>query len=728
MSAARSPRSTHATSPGSTTVVTAERCLVLAPHFDDEVLGCGGLVALLTGAAALVEPGTADGKGDDIAGRDPGSAPEPAGRVRVMFLSDGSGGVEQIADRAAYAAQRRLEATAAAAVLGVAADDLVMLELPDGQLEHHRVAIAAAVERELLGWRPDLLLVPSPLEVSTDHRAAFAALHEVLGAIRPDDLLLAGPGAALREVAAGLTVLAYEVNHPAYPDVLVDVTAQESILSRAMAAYPSQEERHGYLAAALGLRRYRCLSLGPSVRSAEAYRRLTWTDFATRSPAALIAHLGGQPALLELTEGPLLSVVVRTRDRPRLLAEALASLAAQSYRRVELVLVNDGGAIPLVPSDFPFAVRRVEQPSPSGRAAAANAGIAAASGEWVCFLDDDDLAYPEHLATLARAAGSQDAAGVVYSDAAVVVYQTSADGGWEEVERRLPYSRDFDPDLLLLDNYIPFNTVAVRRELLAEVGPLLVELPFFEDWELLIRLAARSRFQHLRATTCEYRHFRGGGHIFGEVPRDRPDFLAMKAAVLSRHASRLTPDRLSRAVDRLRAELVGHAEAAASRERGLHELQSVHRALADTSNQLSGRYQELSERYWQREEAFHRLNGERSALADERTRLSLALAATQSELGQLRAIEHDLRQANSGYAAEVARLQGEEARLDRAVRELTRSLETAGNREVDLRAEIARLGELIATMETTRAWRLHRTLERWRGRGDASAAGGVAPR
>src|SRR6185295_5269351 len=103
----------------------------------------------------------------------------------------------------------------------------------------------------------------------------------------------------------------------------------------------------------------------------------------------------------------------------------------------------------------------------------------------------------------------------------------------------------FDPDVLLIDNYIPFNTVLIERALLAEVGPLDDSLPFFEDWDLLIRLAARTRFQHLARVTCEYRHFRGGSdHIFGERPRERADFLAMKAKVLAKHAERLRPEAL----------------------------------------------------------------------------------------------------------------------------------------------------------------------------------------
>ncbi len=369
--------------PGSTEAIHAASALVLAPHYDDEVLGCGGLIAGLAAAGAV---------------------------VRVLFLTDGSGGAEDVADRDAYGRRRREESARVCEILGIAGCD--HLGLPDGALDQHLDAAEQGIRRALLTLRPDLLLVPSPLEITRDHRAAFAALHRLLGPLRE--------GAAAvdsLEPLRDLRIFLYEVNHPGHPDLLVDVSAEQERLERAMAAYASQEERHPYWNAGLGLRRFRPLSLGPGVMLAEAYRRLRVDDFTTRSPAQLIRHLGGLPEVAEVREGPRISVVVRTRDRPELLAEALASLAAGTYRRTEVVLVNDGGRPPVVPGDYSLPVVRVDLAQSQGRAAAAQAGVAAATGEYVAFLDDDDLAAPEHLATLA---GLVAAAGVrvAYTDAA----------------------------------------------------------------------------------------------------------------------------------------------------------------------------------------------------------------------------------------------------------------------------------------------------------------------
>lgn len=238
--------------------MTAVGTVVVAPHFDDEVLGCGGMIRRLTAAGS---------------------------RVQVLFLTDGSGGVEEVGDRASYAARRRSEAEEVVRLLGCAGAEFAGIR--DGELAASRATAAAAIRRQLLLERPGLLLVPSPLEVSDDHRAAFAALHDVLAPVR------GASEEALAEVERGLEVWLYEVNHPGYPDRLVDVSDCRSTLERAMAIYASQEERHPYLRAGLGLRQFRTHTLGPEIELAEGYRRLAAADFAGADLLSLVAQVGG---------------------------------------------------------------------------------------------------------------------------------------------------------------------------------------------------------------------------------------------------------------------------------------------------------------------------------------------------------------------------------------------------------------------------------------------------
>jgi LmbE family N-acetylglucosaminyl deacetylase len=610
--------------PGQTTRVHARRALVLAPHYDDDVFGCGGLLIQLADASTA---------------------------LRVVFVSDGSGGAEVTRSQETYAQRRRDEAIAALKIVGV--DDVGHLDLPDGALAQHIPEIEHAIADELAEHHPDLVLAPSPLEITPDHQAVFAALHRVLTELRGDAEL---------DMAA-LRVLLYEVNHPAYPNLLIDISSELERLSKAVGCHESQLELHRYDEAALGMRRYRTLSLPHEVRAAEGYYELSLRDLQTRSLDGLIVWLGGIPEAHAVQAGPLVSVIVRTMDRPDFLAQALASIAASTYRQVELIVVNDGGKTPTVPDSFPFPHRIVDLPTSQGRAAAANAGVEAATGAYVVFLDDDDLMETEHLATLV---GLVSAGGVrvAYTDAAVGIYELDPGQGWRLVERRLPYSRDFSAPLLLLDNYIPFNTLIIDRELLIEAGNFDIDLPFFEDWDMLIRLSSLTELHHLATVTCEYRHFRGGQHhAFGERPSERSDFLEVKTRVITKHWRRVDVGLIAGVVAQLRAEAVELAERAAQGSR-------LERKLID----LEGSY--------------HRLNGEAVALRSEREDMAADRQRLMTTLRQHEDTIHELTRHQKDLDAHLGRVY----------------------------AEIERLNGIIKAMEGTRAWRAHRWLEKLKGR------------
>lgn len=635
------------TPPGQCQQIHAASTLVVAPHFDDEVLGCGGLVVQLTVRESV---------------------------VRALFLTDGGGGVEEVADRDAYRKRRKEEAKAASTVLGLAGID--RLDLPDGGLDQHQDALVRGLRRALLSQRPALLLVPSPLEASRDHRAVFAALHRLLGGVRAGD--------ALEPIVSSLVVLAYEVNHPFYPSLLVDVSEQIGTIEQAMGCYRSQQERHDYLRAGLGLRRFRALSVGPEIEGVEGYVRLTLDDFRTRSPAGLITAMGGAAELLAVEEGPRISVIVRTRDRPALLAAALESLARSSYRRAEVVLVNDGGTAPTLPDAFPLPVVPVELASNRGRAGAANAGVAAARGSHIAFLDDDDLVEPEHLATLAGLAGGAGVR-VAYTDAAVGIYELDGEAGWKCSERRLPYSRDFHPELLLFDNYIPFNTLVIERALLDGPEPFDTSLPFFEDWDLLIRLAAQTPFHHLARVTCEYRHFRGGGHhILGDRPRERADFLTMKARVMAKHGERRSAEVTARVVDLLRAEVVAEQEAAAAARRVGEES----------------------------EERYHAVHGRLTVQEADRERLAGELAAAREIEVERRLEIQALHREGALLRTEIGKRDGELQKLYDQESELGQHINAQADDLRQAYAEIERLNAVIQAMEASRAWRLHQWVQR----------------
>jgi glycosyltransferase involved in cell wall biosynthesis len=99
---------------------------------------------------------------------------------------------------------------------------------------------------------------------------------------------------------------------------------------------------------------------------------------------------------------PCVSVIIPTYNRAALVAEAVASVLAQTWRDFEVLVVDDGSTDHTATALAPFAgqVRVVRRPSRGGVSAARNRGIAAARGQWLAFLDSDDLWLPEKLSRL----------------------------------------------------------------------------------------------------------------------------------------------------------------------------------------------------------------------------------------------------------------------------------------------------------------------------------------
>jgi glycosyltransferase involved in cell wall biosynthesis len=179
------------------------------------------------------------------------------------------------------------------------------------------------------------------------------------------------------------------------------------------------------------------------------------------------------------------SVVIPTRDRPEMLVGAVAGALAQRGVEVEVLVVDDGSAVPAVdavPSDG--RVRVLRHDFPRGVSAARNTGIDHARAPWIAFLDDDDLWAPDKLASQIAAA---DAAGAAWAYAGDVT-----------VDEDLGIVSGAPPPppaevVAQLTNYNSMpagaSNVVVATDALAAAGPFDPSLKTSEDWDMWIRLA-----------------------------------------------------------------------------------------------------------------------------------------------------------------------------------------------------------------------------------------------
>lgn len=186
----------------------------------------------------------------------------------------------------------------------------------------------------------------------------------------------------------------------------------------------------------------------------------------------------------------MISVVTPTGGtRPGMLAEAVASVRAQTLPPIEHFVVDDGATG--VPEIAGVQVLQVPRGGPGP---ARNAAIAQARGEAVALLDDDDLWHPHHLATV-WAVMQETGADVVYADCVV---ENRRDGYGFEVG-------DFDGDALLERNFLCLPATLVRTASLRAIGGFPDE-PRGQDWSLWKNMhRARMCFVHVPVVTVTYR-------------------------------------------------------------------------------------------------------------------------------------------------------------------------------------------------------------------------------
>jgi len=230
------------------TDLTGKKVLVLAPHPDDEIIGCGGSLALHTRAG------------------DP---------VKVVFLTNGAkGDVSGAMDREEYVALRKNEAVNACAHIGVT--DLEFWSYEDRSLAGSPGALLRMIDL-LEGFRPELVYVPSPLEFHPDHRATAILFCD-----------------AIRSCGFDFDVAFYEVGQPLRVNLLVDITEVLTRKIDAMDAYRSQLKERPYRDICLALNRYRSMTLPEGATHAEGFSR--WG-------ASLVRKIGPFPSLFSRLRG-----------------------------------------------------------------------------------------------------------------------------------------------------------------------------------------------------------------------------------------------------------------------------------------------------------------------------------------------------------------------------------------------------------------------------------------
>jgi glycosyltransferase involved in cell wall biosynthesis len=188
----------------------------------------------------------------------------------------------------------------------------------------------------------------------------------------------------------------------------------------------------------------------------------------------------------------LISVIIPVYNGEKTIRETIESVLSQTFRDFELIILNDGSqdsTLEVVSSIQDSRLKVFSHPN-AGLAASRNRGTFHAVGEYISFIDADDLWTPDKLETQLKALQDNPEAAVAYS------WTNYIDESGQFLRRGgyLTANGDVYAKLLVVDFLENGSNPLIRRQALIQVGGFDESLPAAEDWDILLRLAAQYSF------------------------------------------------------------------------------------------------------------------------------------------------------------------------------------------------------------------------------------------
>jgi glycosyltransferase involved in cell wall biosynthesis len=224
---------------------------------------------------------------------------------------------------------------------------------------------------------------------------------------------------------------------------------------------------------------------------------------------------------------PKVSIVMPVLNGEKYIAEAVGSILAQTYTDYELIVVDDGSTdgTPALIERFANMMRLkcVRHPQRQGIARSVNDGIRAAAGEYIAFLDHDDLWFPDFLQVQTGYLEGHPEAGMVHSD-----FQT-VDAAGNVIESSVKLCRNRQRPSgsvfrrLFMDSFIVGNSVLIRKECFDRLG-VFDEVLRWGDYHMWLRIALHYRVDYMDKVLTKYRQHstQGTREVSARDPREEP--------------------------------------------------------------------------------------------------------------------------------------------------------------------------------------------------------------
>jgi len=239
--------------------------------------------------------------------------------------------------------------------------------------------------------------------------------------------------------------------------------------------------------------------------------------------------------LAAVTDPATISVVIPIYQPDlEFLTDTIHSVTAQSIDHWELLLSLDGPQLPevldaLAPLvDRDSRIRIVAAPERHNIAVATMHGVEQARGDFLCFLDQDDLLHPEALAWVSAYLHARPGTKLLYTD----------EDKYEDGQRRDPFFKpDFSPEYLLGVNYINHLTV-IERAAFSEAGGLVAGTEGAQDWDLLLRLTQLVTLDQVVHIPKVLYHWRSHLGSTAQSYNAKPEVINAQERVVTAHLQR----------------------------------------------------------------------------------------------------------------------------------------------------------------------------------------------
>jgi glycosyltransferase involved in cell wall biosynthesis len=247
--------------------------------------------------------------------------------------------------------------------------------------------------------------------------------------------------------------------------------------------------------------------------------------FSIVEPVNLVEDNGDR----KMHDRPLVSVIIPTYNRATVISETIDNVFSQTYKNIELIVVDDGSTddTPAILRRYADRVRTITQKN-AGPAAARNRGIEVSGGDIIAFQDSDDLWEPSKLerqVALLEKSGNSVPCCLCSASFGIVDGKPYTSFDISDIDS--PYGEGLWLNVaeILATRFVLFNqTVAIRRWAIEKVGGFDASLKYLEDYDLPLRLAVEGPWAFIRDPLVIYRE--GTEHSFSKQAHRDP--LALK--------------------------------------------------------------------------------------------------------------------------------------------------------------------------------------------------------